>query len=379
MNPGPVRTPITFDVPHDPSILPPGLPEPKDDGLAAHLLGASLPRIGLRSTSGPWVNLAAFDRPTVLFFFPRTGVPGQPPAPGFQGEDWDSIPGARGCTPQSCAFRDLHDDFKRLGVSVYGISTSTTEHQREFKSRNHVPYELLSDSELTLVHAMKLPTFRFPVESGGPDTLIKRMAWYVDRPHQHNAAPRVEHLWYPVFPPDQNAAQVLAWVKARLEVHLRPIGSDDLTFVRAELKRHWNATSIWSIGREYKADRLPGFIAWCNGQPIGLITVAMSAPCPEGEAEVVTLSTVQEGRGVGGMLLDAAVQAAREAGKRRIFLTTSNDNVRALAFYQRRGWSLVQLHRGAIDRYRAGGWKLPAVAENGIPIRDELELELPIA
>ncbi len=381
-------------VSHDPTMLPEGLPAPVDDGLAAHLWrvggggegGAALPRVGLRSTSGPWVNLAALERPTVIFFYPRTGVPGQPPARGFAGEAWEEIPGARGCTPQACGFGDLHGEFRRLGVDVLGISTNTSEHQREFKSRMLIPYELLSDSELTLTRAMKLPTFRFPVESGGPSELIKRMAWFVERTEGTNedarGQVRIQRLWYPVFPPDRNAATVLDFVRARMTVTIRPIGPGDSAFVRSELKRNWGTTTIWSRRLAYQADKLPGMVAWRNGGRVGLLTLAAEPPCPAGEGEVVTLSSLHDGQGIGTMLLDAAAAEGRRLGLRRLVLTTSNDNLRALGLYQRRGWRLSGVHLGVMDEYRRAGWRLPersGGAGGGIPIRDELELELPLA
>lgn len=199
---------------HDPHVLPANLPVPIDDGRARHLVGRPLPRTSLRSTSGEWVDLSTLgDQPTVLFSYPRTGVPGQAPSRGFQGEDWDEIPGARGCTPQSCAFRDLHAEFAALGVRVLGLSTQSSSFQSEFKARNHVPFEYLSDVDLALVSALSLPTFEFPVESGGPNTLIARMAWFVHRGH-------IEQVWYPVFPPHENASQVLAWLKQNLPLFL---------------------------------------------------------------------------------------------------------------------------------------------------------------
>jgi peroxiredoxin len=184
--------------------LPRDLPVPIDDGAADHLRGAVVPSLTLASTSGSGVDLAALAaRPAVLFFYPRTGEPGQP-----AGVEWDLIPGARGCTPQSCGFRDLHGEFRALGVAVAGVSTQTTAYQREFVERNHVPFDLLSDADLGLTRALGLPTFEFPVASGGPTTLIRRMAWYLDRG-------RIRHLWYPVFPPDRNAETVLAWLRGR--------------------------------------------------------------------------------------------------------------------------------------------------------------------
>jgi len=178
--------------------LPPDLPVPVDDGAADHLRGAVVPSLALPATSGAGVDLAALARqPAVLFFYPRTGRPGQ-----SAGRDWDLIPGARGCTPQSCGFRDLHGEFRALGVTVAGVSTQTTDYQREFVERNHVPFDLLSDAEL------RLPTFEFPVPGIGPSTLIRRMAWYLE-------AGRIAHVWYPVFPPDKNAEVVVAWLRGR--------------------------------------------------------------------------------------------------------------------------------------------------------------------
>jgi peroxiredoxin len=183
----------------NPYALPDGIPVPVDDGACDHLRGAPLPPLALPSTSGREVLLADLHR-AVLFFYPRTGVPGEPAL-----DDWNWIPGARGCTPQSCGFRDLHADFTRLGVAIHGVSTQTTEFQRAFLARNDARYEILSDEKLELVRAMRLPTFDYRVESGGPDTLIRRQAWYVEEG-------RIRNLWYPVFPPDRNAADVLGWL-----------------------------------------------------------------------------------------------------------------------------------------------------------------------
>ena len=188
----------------DVDTLPPDLPVPVDDGAADHLRGAAVPALALQTTSGRVVDLAVLARqPAVLFFYPRTGQAGK-----SAGRDWDLIPGARGCTPQSCGFRDLHAEFGALGVTVAGVSTQTTAYQREFVERNHVPFDLLSDAELRLTHALTLPTFEFPVPGIGPSTLIRRMAWYLE-------SGRIAHVWYPVFPPDKNAEVVLAWLRGR--------------------------------------------------------------------------------------------------------------------------------------------------------------------
>lgn len=189
---------------YDPHQLPADLPVPVDDGACDHLPGAQVPSVRLASTAGRSVDLRALaEHPTVFFVYPRTGEPGKPAGP-----EWNAIPGARGCTPQSCGFRDLYREFLARGVAVFGISTQDVGYQREFVERNHVPFELLSDRDLALTHALRLPTFEYPVDRGGRSTLIKRMAWYVD-------AGRVQRIWYPVFPPDQNARMVLEWLEAR--------------------------------------------------------------------------------------------------------------------------------------------------------------------
>lgn len=182
--------------------LPRDLPVPVDDGAADHLRGAVVPSLVLGATSGAAVSLAALaSGPAVLFFYPRTGEQGKSAGP-----EWDLIPGARGCTPQSCGFRDLHGEFRALGVTVAGVSTQTTAYQREFVERNHVPFALLSDADLALTRALRLPTFEFPVTSGGPTTLLRRMSWFLE-------GGRIARVWYPVFPPDRNAETVLAWLR----------------------------------------------------------------------------------------------------------------------------------------------------------------------
>ncbi len=155
-------------------------------------------------------------------------------------------------------------------------------------------------------------------------------------------------------------------------VAVRFKGVHDDDFVREQLVRHWLSTTIWSRDVEFKADELPCFIADRMGVPVGHLTIAFS----DGEAEVVTLAVCVDGQGIGTALLDAAVKEARSRGCRRIFLTTSNDNLRALAFYQKRGWRLVAVHRGMMDRYRKREPEIPVIGMNGIPLRDEIELEL---
>jgi peroxiredoxin len=183
---------------HDPQILPPDIPVPQDDGAAGHLTGMTLPDLALPATDGSTVNLSRLKGRTVLYIYPRTGVPGQALPTG-----WDQIPGARGCTPQSCSFRDHFAELKRLGVAqLYGLSTQDTAYQQEAATRLHLPFAILSDERLDLAKALKLPIF-----SVDGMTLLKRMALVIDDGV-------ITKVFYPVFPPDQNAAQVVAWLQA---------------------------------------------------------------------------------------------------------------------------------------------------------------------
>ena len=159
---------------------------------------------------------------------------------------------------------------------------------------------------------------------------------------------------------------------------IRPIQEDDLPFIREELRTHWNDVGIWSIGRRYQADALPGFVAvdesTTTTKHLGLVTYTILDGGFHGE--VVTLSSRVENQGVATALLSAAVEAIRAAGCCRAFLTTTNDNLRALGFYQKRGWKLAKLHKGIIDDARARVPHIPAIGMNNIPLRDEIELEM---
>jgi peroxiredoxin len=180
--------------------LPPNLPAPADDGAADHLTGMEVPALRLPSTLGGEVDLAeAASGPgrLVVYVYPRTGTPGEPLPEG-----WDEIPGARGCTPQSCAFRDHVGEFAAHGATLLGVSAQSPKDQAEFAAREAIPYPLLSDEGLALARELHLPMF----EAGGL-TLYKRLT-FVAR------AGRIEHVLYPVFPPDRNAADVLAWLAA---------------------------------------------------------------------------------------------------------------------------------------------------------------------
>jgi peroxiredoxin len=179
--------------------LPEDLPVPEDDGACDQLPGRQLPGLELRATSGEQIDLAGIGAQgtAVVFIYPRTGKPGEPLPPG-----WDLIPGARGCTPQSCAFRDLHGEFSERGVSVIGLSAQSAEDQHEFSERVHLHFPLLSDPGLELQRALGLPTF----EAAGM-TLYKRVTVVVREGE-------IVKFFYPVFPPDRNAAEVLAWLGA---------------------------------------------------------------------------------------------------------------------------------------------------------------------
>ena len=184
---------------HDPTNLPPDLPVPVDDGAARHLGGARLPDITLPATAGPAVRLSGLQGLSVLYIYPRTGVPGVDAPPG-----WDDIPGARGCTPQSCGFRDHFAELQALGVAqVYGLSSQDTAYQREAAERLHLPFPLLSDVALKLKSTIGLPTF-----STSGMTLYKRMAIVLEDA-------KIVQVFYPVFPPDKNVAEVTAWLRAR--------------------------------------------------------------------------------------------------------------------------------------------------------------------
>jgi len=181
----------------DYSELPRGLPIPEDDGAAEHLAGSAMPELALPSTLGGLTNLAAAARGClVAYVYPRTGIPGQPSPAG-----WDDIPGARGCTPQSCAYRDSLAEFSALDVVVIGISTQSPDEQREFAEREHIPFALLGDPSLQLVDELRLPTF----EAAGM-TLYKRLTLIAE-------GGKIVKTFYPVFPPDRDASEVLTWLQ----------------------------------------------------------------------------------------------------------------------------------------------------------------------
>jgi peroxiredoxin len=183
--------------------LPKNLPIPVDDGACDHLPGLRLPSIPLMSTAGSLVDLAQLPGTTVVYCYPRTGRPDQEVPEG-----WDDIPGARGCTPQSCAFRDHYQELQQLDAQVFGLSTQDTVYQREAVERLHLPFALLSDAGLAFTYALRLPTFEF-----ASMTLIKRLTLII-------VNGQIVKVFYPVFPPDQNAATVIAWLSEKRRMPL---------------------------------------------------------------------------------------------------------------------------------------------------------------
>jgi len=175
------------------------IPAPEDDGAAQHLTGMALPDVVLVATDGEAVNLANVGGRVVVYIYPMTGQPNVALPDG-----WDDIPGARGCTPQSCSFRDHFGELTALGVDhVFGMSTQDTEYQREVVTRLHLPFPVLSDTDGVLTKALNLPVMQ--VEGR---VLLKRMAWVAE-------GGVIVKTFYPVFPPDRNAGDVLAWLRGR--------------------------------------------------------------------------------------------------------------------------------------------------------------------
>ncbi len=177
--------------------IPDDLPVPEDDGAADHLLDAAVPPVDLPATTGETIAVGALPGRTVLFCYPRTGRPDEELPPG-----WNAIPGARGCTPEACGFRDAHAQFTELGARVLALSTQDTAYQREMAERIHLPFPVLSDERLELTRELRLPTF----ETSGM-TLLNRLTLVIDDG-------RIRHVFYPVFPPDGHAAEVLDWLRS---------------------------------------------------------------------------------------------------------------------------------------------------------------------
>ncbi len=178
--------------------LPDGLPVPEDDGACDHLEGMRLPSVRLPATTGGAVDVSKLGGWVAIYCYPRTGRPDRAPF----AENWDSIPGARGCTPQSCAFRDRHDAFAELDCAVFGLSTQSAADQSEAAERLGLPYPVLSDAGLAFARALRLPTFTV-----ASTVLVKRVTLIA-------CDAVIRKVFYPVFPPDRNAADVVAWLRA---------------------------------------------------------------------------------------------------------------------------------------------------------------------
>ena len=189
---------------HDPTRLPDDLPAPADDGAADHLPGSQVPSLALPSTRGDQIRMDLVPEPfecLVVYAYPRTGRPDAALPPG-----WDEIPGARGCTPEACGFRDHADDLADAGAGVVGLSTQSTAYQQEAAERLGLPFPLLSDSDLRLTRALNLPTFTAELEDESRATLLKRLTLVIREG-------RIVHTFYPVFPPDGHAERVLEWLR----------------------------------------------------------------------------------------------------------------------------------------------------------------------
>ncbi len=179
--------------------LPAGLPVPLDDGACDHLPGMTMPSIPLRSTNDRVIDLSRMTSGRVIVYaYPRTGTPDKSVPP-----EWDEIPGARGCTPQSCSMRDHYRELQSLGAEVFGLSTQSSEYQKEMAARLHLPFEVLSDERLALTHALNLPTFEF-----NGMTLIKRLTMVLKNG-------KIEKVFYPVFPPDKHGEQIVMWLRRK--------------------------------------------------------------------------------------------------------------------------------------------------------------------
>ena len=178
-------------------VLPDDLPVPEDDGGADHLRGGVLPSLALPATDGSMVDLSALPGRSVVFIYPRTGQPGV----AALVEHWNEIPGARGCTPQTRGYLALAEEFGALDCRIFGLSTQSSAYQQELVARLALPFPILSDEALQLTRALALPTLQVAGQ-----TLLKRMSWLVQDG-------RIVHVCYPVFPPDGNAAAMLAWLQ----------------------------------------------------------------------------------------------------------------------------------------------------------------------
>lgn len=190
------------------AVLPPNLPVPEDDGACAHLTGRDLPALTLESSSGKSVDLSQIKGWVVIYIYPMSGADNS-----ILPDNWDAIPGARGCTPQSCSFRNHYQELKSLGAEVFGLATQSPNYLQSEVERIHLPYELLSDQHLFFQKALSLPLMEIKV--AGMD-LLKRVTLIC-------CNGKIVHVFYPVFPPDKNVDQVIAWLAANSENGVKDI------------------------------------------------------------------------------------------------------------------------------------------------------------
>ena len=319
-------------------ILPDNLPIPLDDKLVDHLQGLKIPPVDLRSTSGAVINLEeAANDPMVLFIYPRAG---SPISPNKNVEAWDLLPGARGCTPQTCGYRDLHQEFLALGVQVFGLSIQSPEIQQEFAHRMQIPFQILSDENYKFTDALKLPTFEFEGER-----LIKRMAFFITES-------RIQKIFYPVFPPDQNASDVLQWLTDETRpfkfLHIRPIDSTDF----AQWLPLWEAYNSFykrTVPLEISAKTWERFlnpsepmfalVAESKGQIVGFVHYLFhrNTATEHDVCYLQDLFTAEPARaqGVGKALINAVYEKAKNKGSDRVYWQTHKSNEIAKALYDK--------------------------------------------
>jgi peroxiredoxin len=360
-------------VKRDLNKLPAGLPVPEDDGACTHLPGKQIPSLTLPSTAGRAVNLADTSKtPTIFFFYPRTGRPEAPVPSG-----WNQIPGARGCTPQSCGFRDHHAEFGRLGVQIFGVSSQSSDYQREFVARNRIPYEILSDEKYSLTDALMLPTFEY-----NSMRLIKRLALFVE-----NSI--IQMVFYPVFPPDKNADEVLGWLRrkrgseqAEIKDVTQPaprwslnlatrtwhrsgyeISTDatrlDLNFVHRELSRsYWSPDVPRAVVERAIANSIVFGLYRKDGRQVGFARLVTDAATFAYLCDVV-ITQRERGAGLGKWLNECVISHPDLQGLRRWMLATRD----AHGLYKNTGWMPVKDPAKFMERHFSNVYEAQASAQ----------------